>query len=76
MVADALKDELLRLLKGKPFVPFNVVTVSGDQFKVVHRHSVAVGKDMMFVVPPHGASNKIRLDQVTGFKITRRGRKL
>lgn len=71
----AVKDELLRLMGSKPFVPFQIITSKGDRYKVTRPRSVAVGPNYIFVLPWEGATNRIRLDEISGFKPGRRERK-
>jgi hypothetical protein len=67
-----LRDELIRLLDEEPFSPFQIVMSSGDRFKVSDPHSVAVGRDVICVLPRTGASSFLRFNQVNALRVPRR----
>jgi hypothetical protein len=64
-----LRSELIKLLDGKPFVPFQIVMSSGDRYRVADPHSVAVGRDVIMVLPRTGASLTLRFNQVNALHV-------
>ena len=60
----SLRDELLKMLDSDPFVPFNIVMSSGDRYKVIDPHTVAVGREIVIVIPPRGASCRLRFNHI------------
>jgi hypothetical protein len=66
-----LRDELIKLLDGEPFVPFQIVMSSGERHSVTRPHSVAVGSSSMVVLPNRGASSTLPFDQVCAMYVRR-----
>jgi hypothetical protein len=64
-----LRGELIKLLDGDPFVPFHIVMSSGDRYMVTDPHSVAVGRDVIIVLPPRGVSCTLRFNHVNALTI-------
>lgn len=44
--------DITELMDRQPFLPFRIALTSGEQFDVTERHSVAVGRNSIFVVLP------------------------
>lgn len=70
-----LRDELIGLLDGEPFSPFEIVMSSGDRYRISDPHSVAVGRDVILVLPPKGGSSALRFNQVNALHIRKRNGK-
>ena len=47
-----LRDELLRLLRAQPFVPFRIVMNNGDKYEVPHPEFVHVGPTSIYYYFP------------------------
>jgi hypothetical protein len=68
----SLREELIRLLDGEPFAPFEIVMGSGDRYRVSDPHSVAVGRDIIHVLPRIGGSSVLRFNQINALNIRKR----
>jgi hypothetical protein len=64
-----LKDEIVRLLDREPFVPFVVVLTSGDCYEVTDPHSLALGQNVLIIVPPRSAHVFMRWNQVSSVEV-------
>ena len=52
-------------LDRRPFTPFVIVMNSGERYTVTGRHQVAVGKNVLVVIPPNSASIHLRFQGVS-----------
>ncbi|MGA3066422.1 MAG: hypothetical protein ABSF29_06190 [Tepidisphaeraceae bacterium] len=66
------RSELIQLLDDEPFAPFEIVMGSGDRYRITDPHSVAVGRDVICVLPRVGASSVLRFNQVNALHIRKR----
>ncbi len=64
-----LKDEIVRLLDREPFVPFVVVMASGDRYEVTDPHAVALGQNVLIIVPPRSTHVFMRWNQVSSVEV-------
>jgi hypothetical protein len=63
------RGELIKLLDSDPFLPFRIVMSSGDNYEITDPHSVAVGSDVIIVVPPRGVSCTLRFNHVNALTV-------
>jgi hypothetical protein len=45
-------EDIEELLSREPFLPFRIFLTNGDHFDVSRRHSIATGRNMLFIVLP------------------------
>jgi hypothetical protein len=62
-------DEIANLLDRDPFVPFTIILSSGDRYDVTHLHQVAIGNNVIVVVPPRSTLAFFRKNQVVGVEL-------
>lgn len=63
----AMIEQLQEQLGRDPFVPFWIITTSGDRYEVLHSHEVAIAKTYLFYAYPRSdRSAHIRLNQIVG----------
>jgi hypothetical protein len=62
-------DELYRNVSAVPFVPFDVVTNSGDRYEVRERLQIAMGGDAIVLVLPKAGIRVIRKNQITAIHV-------
>jgi len=62
-------DELIRCASAYPFVPFDIVTSSGDRYEVREKLQIALGADAFVLVLPRTGIRVIRNNQITAFHI-------
>lgn len=63
------EDELRRYLNAVPFVPFDLVTTSGDRYEVQERLQVAMGGTAIVLVLPKTGIQLIRKNQITALHV-------
>lgn len=61
-------EELRRLATANPFVPFTVVTASGDRYDVPNSLWIAIGSDAVLVMRPRMGSATIRLYNIVALE--------
>jgi hypothetical protein len=62
-------DELRRNYDANPFVPFDVVTTSGDKYEVRERANIAFGADCAVVVLPRTGICVVRSNQISAIHV-------
>jgi len=60
-----LRDEIITLLDREPFMPFRIVMASGDKYEVTDPHRLALGQNLMILLPPRSTHVMMRLNQVS-----------
>ena len=69
MYNSAMVDQLKEMLRREPFVPFRIVTSSGDRYEVIDPASVAVAESYLFYCfPKSDRSAHIRLNQLVALE--------
>lgn len=63
------EDELRRYARREPFVPFDIVTASGDSYEVRDTLEIAMGHTAVIVVLPKTGIRVIRLDDITAVHV-------
>jgi hypothetical protein len=66
-----LRDELTDAIRREPFVPFQIVMSSGDRYKILDSLSVALGRDVVVILPRNGAHISLRFNQVNSINTSR-----
>lgn len=61
--------ELRHLRRQEPFVPFVLITTSGDRYEVTNPEMVAVGKNLVFYAPLTAGSTYIRTNQMVAVEV-------
>ena len=61
--------ELNDLLDRDPFVPFTIVVASGDRYKVTGPRQVAMGENVIVIVPPKSTHVFFRKNQIVGVEV-------
>ena len=64
-----LEDELNDLLEREPFVPFTVVVSSGDRYRVTSPRQVALGENIIVIVPLQSTHAFFRKNQIVGVEV-------
>ena len=62
-------DELRRCVSAIPFVPFDIVTTSGDLYEVHERLQAAMGADAIVLVLPKTGIQVVRKNQITALHL-------
>ena len=62
-------DELLSLWKAKPFVPFVIILASGDRYEVNEPIQMAMGDNVVVLVPPGSTHVFFRKNQIVGVEV-------
>jgi hypothetical protein len=65
----SLTDEIEKALDRRPFQPFVIVTASGDRYEVTGKHQVAVGKQVVIILPPDSTSIYLRSNQLVAVEL-------
>ena len=65
----SITEEIEKALDRRPFQPFSIVVTSGDRYEVTGRHQVAVGKQVVIVLPPDSTSIYLRTNQVVAVEL-------
>jgi hypothetical protein len=63
------ENELNGLLDREPFVPFTIVLASGDRYKVTGSRQVAIGENVIVIVPPKSTHVFFRKNQIVGVEV-------
>jgi hypothetical protein len=63
------ESELNDLLDREPFVPFTIVVASGDCYRVTGPRQVAIGENVIIVVPVKSTHAFFRKNQVVGIEV-------
>jgi hypothetical protein len=63
------ESELNDLLDREPFVPFTIVVASGDRYKITGPRQVAIGENVIIVVPVRSTHAFFRKSQVVGIEV-------
>ena len=64
-----ITDGIGRALDRQPFQPFSIVATSGDRYEVTGRHQVAVGKQVVIILPPDSTSVYLRTNQIVAVEL-------
>ncbi len=62
-------DEIKAALERRPFVPFAIVTTSGDRYEITGLHQVAVAKLVVIILPPDSTSIYLRTNQIVAVEV-------
>jgi hypothetical protein len=65
----SITEEIEKALDRRPFQPFSIVVSSGDRYEVTGRHQVAVGKQVVIILPPDSTSVYLRTNQVVAVEL-------
>jgi hypothetical protein len=65
----SITNEIEKALDRRPFLPFSIVVSSGDPYEVTGRHQVAVGKQVVIILPPDSTSIYLRMDQAVAVEL-------
>ncbi len=63
------EDELGRYARAVPFVPFEIITASGDKYEVRESLQLAVGNTAIVLVLPKTGIQVIRKNQITAVHV-------
>lgn len=61
--------EVEKLLRQEPFVPFQVILTSGDRYDVTSAFSLAFDGNAVVVFPPKQAHAFFRKNQIVGIEV-------
>jgi hypothetical protein len=61
--------EIEKALDRQPFLPFAIVATSGDRYEVSGRHQVAVGRQVVIILPPDSTSVYLRTNQLVAVEL-------
>jgi len=67
------KDELRRYARADPFVPFDIVTASGDRYQVTESLQLAMGNTAIVLVLPKTGIQMIRESQIRAVHLREKG---
>jgi hypothetical protein len=62
-------DEIDRLLDRDPFVPFKIILTSGDRYEITGPRQVAMGDNVVVVVPSKSTHSFFRKNQIVGVEV-------
>jgi len=62
-------DELRKYVLAVPFVPFEIVTTSGDRYEITDNVQVAIGTTTIGVMLPKTGFQLIRKNQITALHV-------
>ena len=65
----SITEEIEKALDRRPFQPFVIVATSGDRYEVTGRHQVAVGKQVVIILPPDQTSIYLRTNQLVAVEL-------
>ena len=60
--------ELDYLLDQRPFKPFAIVMSSGQRYEITGKHQVAIGKNVVVLIPPESTSIHLRSSQISSIE--------
>jgi hypothetical protein len=63
------EDELRRHARAIPFVPFEIVTASGDRYEVQESLQLAMGNSAVVLVLPKTGIQVVRKNQITAIHV-------
>jgi F420-dependent methylenetetrahydromethanopterin dehydrogenase len=63
-------DELRRVARAVPFVPFEITTTSGQKYEITDSVEMAIGTSTVIVVLPKTGVQMIRKDQIVAVHTT------
>ena len=63
------EDELRRYYEAQPFVPFDIMTGSGDRYEVRERSQLAFGHIAIVLVLPRTGIQIVRKSQITAIHV-------
>ena len=63
------EDELDRAVNADPFIPFTIVTASGDRYDVPTSNWIAFGGDVVVVLRPKIGSARIRSYNIVAIEL-------
>jgi hypothetical protein len=66
------QDELRKYADASPFVPFEILTTSGDRYEIQERLQVAMFNDALVVTLPRTGIQIIRKNQITAIHVHER----
>ena len=58
-----------KALDRRPFQPFSLVVSSGDRYEVTGRHQVALGQQVVIILPPDSTSVYLRTNQIVAVEL-------
>jgi hypothetical protein len=62
-------DELRKYARANPFVPFTIITTSGDKYEVTESIQLAIGESTIVVVLPRTGVQLIRKSQIVAVHV-------
>jgi hypothetical protein len=62
-------NEIDRLLDRNPFAPFKLILTSGDRYEITRPRQVAMGENVMVVVPSKSTHSFFRKNQIVGVEV-------
>ena len=65
----SITEEIEKALDRRPLQPFVIVATSGDRYEVTGRHQVAVGTQVVIILPPDQTSIYLRTNQVVAVEL-------
>ncbi len=63
------EEELRRYSRATPFVPFEIVTASGDHYEVQESLQLAMGNSAVVLVLPKTGIQVVRKNQITAIHV-------
>jgi hypothetical protein len=63
------EDELRRYARAVPFVPFDIVTTSGNRYEVQESLQLAIGNTAIVLVLPTTGIQVVRKNQITALHV-------
>ena len=61
--------EIGKALERRPFQPFVIVATSGDRYEVTGLHQVALGRQVVIILPPDQTSIYLRANQLVAVEL-------
>jgi len=61
--------EIGKALDRRPFVPLVIVATSGDRYEVTGLHQVALGRQVVIILPPDQTSVYLRTNQLVSVEL-------
>jgi hypothetical protein len=62
-------EEIKAALERRPFIPFTIVTTSGDRYEITGLHQVAVARLVVIILPPDSTSIYLQTNQIVAVEI-------
>jgi hypothetical protein len=63
------EDELRRLWKADPFIPFEIVVTSGDRYQIGESLHLVISRNMITVMSPGGGTRFFRKNQLVAVHV-------